>query len=128
MRFCILPCRAILPYIPDECHFYHRNSPPPAPAGSGLLFVRMQVVLRNSILPRRSRGFCRDGQSPLILATRVASRWYGLSATKDDYLLPVNGFRSPPLSVDVRLCSLLIDVLYISVFLYLFAFLSAVSM
>ena len=50
-------------------------------------------------IPRQSRGFFIDGQSPLLLAARVTSRWYGLPAAKTCYLLPVNGlFRSFPSS------------------------------
>ena len=44
--------------------------------------------------PGKSRGFFIDGQSPMILAARVTSRWYGLPFARDCYLLPVNGFRS----------------------------------
>ena len=50
-------------------------------------------------IPRQSRGFFIDGQSPLLLAARVTSRWYGLPAAKACYLPPVNGlFRSFPSS------------------------------
>ena len=50
-------------------------------------------------IPRQSRGFFIDGPSPLLLAARVTSRWYGLPAAKDCYSLPVNGlFRSFPSS------------------------------
>ena len=31
-------------------------------------------------IPRQSRGYFICGQSPLLLATRVTSRWYGLAA------------------------------------------------
>ena len=34
-----------------------------------------------------------DGRSPLILATRVTSRWYGLPIARGYYLLPVNGLK-----------------------------------
>ena len=62
-------------------------------------------------IPRRSRGYFIDGQNPLLLAARVTSRWYGLSAAKDCYLLPVNGLRSSPWSIVLTLGPIPIDAL-----------------
>ena len=66
-------------------------------------------------IPRQSRGYFIDGRSPLLLAARVPSRWYGPSAAWICYLLPVNGFSSSPLlavrlpypPLTVSLCTLL---------------------
>lgn len=33
-------------------------------------------------IPRRSRGYFICGRSPILLAARVTSRWYGLAAAK----------------------------------------------
>ena len=37
---------------------------------------------RATNIPRRSRGYFICGQSPMLLAARVTSRWYGLAAAK----------------------------------------------
>ena len=62
-------------------------------------------------IPRQSREYFIDGHSPLLLAARVTSRWYGLSAAKVCYLPPVNGLRSSPWSVVLLPGPLPIDAL-----------------
>ena len=44
---------------------------------SSTLTVKTQINI-----PRRSRGYFMCGQSPILLAARVTSRWYDLAAAK----------------------------------------------
>ena len=65
---------------------------------------------------RISRGYFICGQSPILLAARVTSRWYGLAVAKACYLLLVNEFFSnfPSLVVPL-LCPLPTAFVYILV-------------
>ena len=80
--------------------------------GTRLMAIWAAFPLLCKITIRRpSRRFFLDGRSPLLLAARVTSRWYGLPAAKVCYLPPVNGLRSSPWSVVLPPGPLPIDAL-----------------
>ena len=54
--------------------------------GCQLTFTCFRKSLSSTL---KSRGFFIDGQSPFLLAARVTSRWYGLTAAKDFPTVPI---------------------------------------